>query len=101
MSLPISSYLWTRGPRKLGEGLMLGAGQRVVPRYGDLPTMADTGERHCWALFGPGDEFGALNQLTTATTLAAVQEVRDGKSICLSLPLDQPDLRIGSRTPHR
>lgn len=73
----------------------------VLPKYAELPTLADTGERHCWGLFGASDELGALNRLTNGSTLAAVQEVTSGKVIPLSLPLDHPQLAIASRTPHR
>lgn len=43
-----------------------------------------------WGDFGPEDELGRLNLLTPERVLAAVREVRAGRSFCLSLPLDLP-----------
>jgi kynurenine formamidase len=43
-----------------------------------------------WGEFGPDDEIGRLNLLTPERVLAAIREVREGKSFCLSLPLDRP-----------
>lgn len=43
-----------------------------------------------WGDFGPDDELGRLNLLTAEKVLQGVAEVRDGRSFCLSLPLDYP-----------
>lgn len=43
-----------------------------------------------WGDFGPDDELGRLNLLTPERVRAAVAEVREGLSFCLSLPLDYP-----------
>ena len=43
-----------------------------------------------WGDFGPDDELGRLNLLTPEKVLQGVAEVRDGRSFCLSLPLDFP-----------
>ncbi len=43
-----------------------------------------------WGDFGPDDEVGRLNLLTQEKVLQGVAEVRDGRSFCLSLPLDYP-----------
>lgn len=43
-----------------------------------------------WGDFGPEDQRGRLNLLTPARILAAVAEVREGITFCLSLPLDYP-----------
>jgi kynurenine formamidase len=43
-----------------------------------------------WGDFGPDDQFGRANWLTPDVTLKGVAEVREGKSFCLSLPLDYP-----------
>lgn len=43
-----------------------------------------------WGDFGVDDQLGRLNLLTPERTRAAVAEVREGKSFCLSLPLDLP-----------
>ncbi len=63
---------------------------KPVPRYRDLPTVADTGEHHSWDVFGRDDELGTLNFLSPAATAAAAHAVRDGRVICLSLPLNLP-----------
>ncbi len=43
-----------------------------------------------WGDFGPDDQKGRLNLLTSQRVLAAATEVREGRSFCLSLPLDYP-----------
>lgn len=43
-----------------------------------------------WGDFGPDDQIGRLNLLTPERVRAAVQEVKAGKSFCLSIPLDRP-----------
>jgi kynurenine formamidase len=43
-----------------------------------------------WGEFGDNDRLGRLNLLTAEKTLQGIAEVRDGKTFCLSLPLDYP-----------
>lgn len=43
-----------------------------------------------WGDFGDDDRIGRLNLITPDRVLAAVREVRTGRSFCLSLPLDYP-----------
>lgn len=43
-----------------------------------------------WGDFGPDDQIGRLNLLTPEKVREGVAEVRDGRSWCLSLPLDYP-----------
>jgi len=43
-----------------------------------------------WGDFGPDDQLGRLNLLTPEKVRQGVAEVRDGRSFCLSLPLDYP-----------
>ncbi|EKT4465279.1 cyclase family protein [Pseudomonas putida] len=43
-----------------------------------------------WGDFGADDQLGRLNLLTPAKVLQGVAEVREGRSFCLSLPLDLP-----------
>ncbi len=43
-----------------------------------------------WGDFGPDDQLGRLNLLTPARILKAMAEVREGKTFCLSMPLDYP-----------
>ena len=39
---------------------------------------------------GPDDQLGRLNLLTADKVLQGVAEVKEGKTFCLSLPLDYP-----------
>lgn len=43
-----------------------------------------------WGDFGPDDQVGRMNLLTSQTRLKAVREVEHGIAFCLSLPLDYP-----------
>jgi hypothetical protein len=43
-----------------------------------------------WGDWGPDDQLGRLNLLTREKLLQGVAEVREGRSFCLSLPLDYP-----------
>ena len=43
-----------------------------------------------WGDFGPNDQLGRLNLITAEKVLQGVAEVREGRSFCLSLPLDYP-----------
>ena len=43
-----------------------------------------------WGDWGPDDELGRLNLLTPAKVLQGIAEVREGRTFCLSLPLDYP-----------
>jgi kynurenine formamidase len=43
-----------------------------------------------WGDFGADDQLGRLNLLTREKVLQGVAEVREGRSFCLSLPLDYP-----------
>lgn len=43
-----------------------------------------------WGDFGVDDQRGRLNLLTPEKVLQGIAEVRDGRSFCLSLPLDLP-----------
>ncbi len=55
-----------------------------------------------WGDFGADDQLGRLNLLTPQKVLEGVAEVRDGKSFCLSLPLDRPSRGLNpSRHPPR
>jgi len=41
-----------------------------------------------WGDWGPDDQLGRLNLLTPDKVLKGVAEVKEGKTFCLSLPLD-------------
>lgn len=43
-----------------------------------------------WGDFGPDDKIGKMNLVTPARRLAAISEVHEGLTFCLSLPLDYP-----------
>lgn len=43
-----------------------------------------------WGEFGDDDQRGRMNLVTPAQVLLGVAEVREGRSFCLSLPLDVP-----------
>ena len=43
-----------------------------------------------WGEFGPDDEIGRLNLITPEKVLQGIAEVREGRTFCLSLPLDYP-----------
>lgn len=43
-----------------------------------------------WGDFGSEDQLGRVNLLTSAQVIKGIQEVKEGKVFCLSLPLDMP-----------
>jgi kynurenine formamidase len=43
-----------------------------------------------WGDFGPDDQRGRLNLLTPKKVLEGIAEVKEGRTFCLSLPLDYP-----------
>ncbi|MFT3800574.1 MAG: cyclase family protein [Burkholderiaceae bacterium] len=43
-----------------------------------------------WGDFGPDDQAGRMNLLTPTKVLQGIAEVREGRTFCLSLPLDYP-----------
>ncbi len=43
-----------------------------------------------WGEFGPDDQLGRLNLITPKKVLEGIGEIREGRSFCLSLPLDYP-----------
>jgi len=43
-----------------------------------------------WGDFGPDDQIGRLNLLTPQKVLEGIAEVKDGRTFCLSMPLDYP-----------
>lgn len=47
-------------------------------------------ENSNWGDFGPDDEAGRLNLITPEKVLQGIAEVREGRTFCLSLPLDYP-----------
>ena len=47
-------------------------------------------EGSTWGDFGPDDQLGRLNLMTSEKVRQGVAEVREGRTFCLSLPLDVP-----------
>ena len=47
-----------------------------------------------WGEFGPDDQRGRMNYVTPAKVLQGIAEVKDGRTFCLSLPLDYPGGRV-------
>ena len=43
-----------------------------------------------WGDFGPDDQLGRLNLVTPEKVKQGIAEVREGKTFCLSMPLDYP-----------
>ncbi|MGR7994006.1 cyclase family protein [Xanthobacter sp. NFM-26] len=54
------------------------------PRWAQRPAGSN------WGDFGPDDQLGRLNLLTPEKVLQGIAEVREGRTFCLSLPLDRP-----------
>jgi hypothetical protein len=56
-----------------------------------------------WGDFGADDQIGRLNLLTAERVRRAVAQVREGRTFCLSLPLDYPggSVLAGGRWPPR
>jgi kynurenine formamidase len=55
-------------------------------------------EGSTWGDWGEDDQLGRLNLLTPARVRRGVAEVREGRTFCLSLPLDCPDAEIQAPT---
>jgi kynurenine formamidase len=56
----------------------------ATPRWTHRP------EGSTWGDWGPDDQLGRMNLLTPAKVLQGIAEVREGRTFCLSLPLDYP-----------
>ena len=56
----------------------------VSPRWKHAPAGSNWGE------FGPDDQLGRMNLVTPAKVREGIAEVREGRTFCLSLPLDVP-----------
>lgn len=54
------------------------------------PRWVNRPEGSNWGDFGPDDELGRLNLVTPEKVRQGIAEVREGKTFCLSLPLDRP-----------
>jgi len=47
-------------------------------------------ENSTWGDWGENDQLGRLNLITTEKVIQGIAEVKEGKTFCLSLPLDYP-----------
>jgi len=47
-------------------------------------------EHSTWGDYGADDQLGRLNELTPAKVIEGIAEVKEGRTFCLSLPLDYP-----------
>ncbi len=47
-------------------------------------------ENSTWGDYGPDDQLGRMNEVTAEKVRQGVAEVREGRTFCLSLPLDYP-----------
>jgi hypothetical protein len=47
-------------------------------------------ENSTWGDYGPNDQLGRMNELNAERTRQAVAEVKEGRTFCLSMPLDTP-----------
>ncbi|MGE0824167.1 MAG: cyclase family protein [Candidatus Binatia bacterium] len=62
----------------------------TIPKFAELPFVAQTGERHAWNVFGQGDQLGTVNLLTAERVKQAASLVRTGQVFNLDLPLNFP-----------
>lgn len=74
----------------------------AIPKFVQLPFVAQTGERQAWDVFGRGDQLGTVNLLTPERVKRAATLVRTGKVINLNLLLNFPiTLYGGFRTGYQ
>ena len=73
-----------RGEERARRPQRLNADRIVAQRWKHAPD----GSR--WGEFGPDDQRGRMNLVTPAKVLEGIAEVREGRTFCLSLPLDVP-----------
>ena len=53
-----------------------------------------------WGDWGPDDQLGRLNLIGPDQVRKGIAEVREGKSFCLSLPLDYPGGQVLNAVRH-
>jgi kynurenine formamidase len=70
------------------------------PAYRELPLVAaDSDYRHAWDYYPPGDNVGALANLTAEARLDGLAAATAGVTVGLSLPLSEPDPPMFRREP--
>ncbi|KZP01016.1 hypothetical protein CALVIDRAFT_220892 [Calocera viscosa TUFC12733] len=62
----------------------------TLPDYDSIPPVPGMPDGTAWTVWGASDQLGALNLLTPANTLQAIQEVRTGKRVQLDWSMDKP-----------
>src|SRR5579859_4316787 len=73
-----------------------------VPRYAELPVVADAPPKSAWGVFGRDDQLGTLNFQTEDRRLEAARLVRRGAVFSLDQPLHLPrPPMIALRTAYR
>ena len=50
-------------------------------------------ENSTWGDYGADDQLGRMNELTPEKVKQGIAEVKEGKTFCLSMPLDYPGRR--------
>ena len=60
------------------------------PSFDSLPLQPGDPKGSAWGLYGPDDQLGTLNLLTSSTTACAHEEIQCGLVVPLNLPLDVP-----------
>jgi kynurenine formamidase len=53
-----------------------------------------------WGDFGPDDQIGRLNLITPKKVMDGIREIKEGRSFCLSLPLDFPGGNVLNERRH-
>jgi hypothetical protein len=64
---------------------------RPFPKFSELPLDPTHPPHSAWGLWGPDDELGTLNHLTSERTVEAAKLIRTGTRVGLSWPLEQMD----------
>ena len=53
-----------------------------------------------WGEFGPDDQVGRLNLITPEKVKQGIAEVKEGRTFCLSMPLDYPGTNLLNPARH-
>lgn len=64
----------------------------ALPLYEELPLVDGTDLRHAWHVLDPESGLGTLHHLTAQRRREALRSVREGSTIPLGLPLDEPSV---------
>lgn len=69
------------------------------PPFTDLPLDKNGPPGNAWGLYGPNDELGAINMITSSTVKAAAQEIQTGDRVSLDWYLNLPSYPSFGRPP--